>query len=652
MKIIKLFSSIIFFKSVLITIIKQTYIIYLRIKRKTGKKPKKIKRRYIHPKLGVEGFFNAIRELDYVVLRWFESLPYVEEGEDIDILVSDAHLNELDRFLQGSKGFGVPCDIYTCGGLPGTDYRSVPYFPVKIAEKIVESGRILNDLVKVPDSKNHLFTMIYHVVYHKGFESGLGSQFTPPESTKKPDHDYKVILKDLAATAKIKIPARLTLESLDNFLFKSGWRPQNDTLKKLSKRNIWIEQRFFSAESELEHHWNGFTLFIIREKGMPFLDEIRNYLWNDGFDIILEHEIPAAKRETVSHNIRGGNWNRGPWPQSGGGPVYVIAAYDLHPLEVDKLLAEKHLGIENARISKTKIKIRDYVNSRLSKKEWCNVLHSADNPVEALDYASHLIPGKIKEIDRKIEKLNKSFQTPYPVIKNLSRHTRRAKIEIVDFKGVEAICKTFKPGRERFMEREIFAREIKGELANISEILESGSNYIVLKKYDDVLEDISFFREYNRLKKYLPVKIIKEARNIISHYRGLGYELVDFSPGNLIYDRTEGLKVIDFEFMQEGPCRVPDLKGCYAWYNIPEEFSGDRPRTGSTKSPYSVKWRAQTGLPRAFCVYNIPSPVLVLTQAASVVAISGYRVIFALFRSSKIMLKKYKSQLSEYLHKL
>ena len=58
------------------------------------------KRRYIHPKLGVEGFFKELKKNDisYCVLRWFETLPLVEEGEDIDILVADKDIHRQERY--------------------------------------------------------------------------------------------------------------------------------------------------------------------------------------------------------------------------------------------------------------------------------------------------------------------------------------------------------------------------------------------------------------------------------------------------------------------------------------------------------------------------------------------------------------------------
>lgn len=549
-----------------------------------------------------------------MVLRWFEKLPELDPGEDIDLLVSDKHLLLINEYLKGNKKNGIPCDIYTCGGLPGTDYRSVPYYPVKIAEKIVAESILLSNNVKAPNKKHHLLSMIYHAVYHKGFNSCIASRLASPEDSGQPDHDYISIIKELGNAADVKLPEEISLESLDKYLYDNGWRPQNDTLKKLSRRNSWIAKYFFSDEKEIALHWSGFTLFIIREKGLEYLDKIKSYLWSEGFEIILEEKIPPEKRDSAINNIRGGNWNRGPWPESGGNPVYVLAVYDLHPLEVDKTLAEKHIGIENARISNTKIKIRDYINTFKNKNEWCNVLHSADNPVEALEYVKNTIPDKLEIIEKAIVTLNNNFKTPYKVIRNLSRHARRAKIEIVDFNGSVAICKTFKPGRERFMEREILARKIKGSLNTISEILEIGNNYIILKKYEDIIDSIYEERCFLKGKKYFPVHIIREIRNILIHYRQLGYEVIDFSPNNLIYDRNEGLKAIDFEFLQKGEKSENGLKGCYAWYNIPEDFKGDSPKYKTHKTFYRARWQERTGLPLVFCVYDFPEGLLLAIQ--------------------------------------
>ncbi|MET0429416.1 MAG: hypothetical protein ABW026_13070, partial [Microvirga sp.] len=95
-----------------------------RIRRLMGISPRPSPRRYVPASLGVEGFLRALRDRGtrYVVLRWFEALPRVEPGEDIDILVADADLAGLADLLDDEDGI-IPCDIYTATGMPGTAYR-------------------------------------------------------------------------------------------------------------------------------------------------------------------------------------------------------------------------------------------------------------------------------------------------------------------------------------------------------------------------------------------------------------------------------------------------------------------------------------------------------------------------------------------------
>ncbi|WP_230850566.1 hypothetical protein, partial [Vibrio harveyi] len=46
---------------------------------------------YLKPQYTVETFFSELndRGVKYSVLRWFEELPLVKDGEDIDMLVLD-----------------------------------------------------------------------------------------------------------------------------------------------------------------------------------------------------------------------------------------------------------------------------------------------------------------------------------------------------------------------------------------------------------------------------------------------------------------------------------------------------------------------------------------------------------------------------------
>ncbi|OMQ16635.1 hypothetical protein A7K94_0201095 [Modestobacter sp. VKM Ac-2676] len=88
-------------------------------------------RRYLRAGLSLEGFFDELnrRGASYAVLRWFESLPEVEPGEDIDILVADEDMALVGTML--TSHLVAPSrqkfDVYSVSGLPGSDYRGIPY---------------------------------------------------------------------------------------------------------------------------------------------------------------------------------------------------------------------------------------------------------------------------------------------------------------------------------------------------------------------------------------------------------------------------------------------------------------------------------------------------------------------------------------------
>ena len=111
--------------------------------RKRRKKAKRSPRRYIPKDVGVENFFRSLNKLgvQYVCLRWHEDLPRLKDGEDIDLLVDDHDLPQIETLLTGTRDEGVPVDLYTVSGIPGTDYCTVPYFLPALARFALEQPR-------------------------------------------------------------------------------------------------------------------------------------------------------------------------------------------------------------------------------------------------------------------------------------------------------------------------------------------------------------------------------------------------------------------------------------------------------------------------------------------------------------------------------
>ena len=577
------------------------------VSRLTGRKVKRRKRRYISPSLGVAGFIAALNKagINHAVLRWFETLPYLEPGEDIDLLVSDDHLDAIDDFFTGRRDRGIPCDVYSVSGLPGSDYRSVPYFPPRFSSALLESAVLRDNGVKTPNDYFHLMSMAYHAAFHKGHESGLPAEPGGKARKNNPEHNYAQTLAMIAENAGVKLNDT-SLSGLAGLLQSEGWMPPDDTLEKLAGRNQWVQERFFSDISAKEE-WDGFAVFVVRDQGLPYLELIRETLIREGFNLLHEEAIDPELLDHVGQQMRGGNWNRGPWPRSGGGPAYAFYVVDLFPQAPSEKMLEKQFSLTNARIPEAKERVRKLVNQQLAPTEHCNVMHSCDNEKQALHYLSMLAPAGASQetLLKSIAGLRQQVALPWKEIARLSGHGRRAIVREVEIEGQRFVCKTFRPGAERFLEREVLAREIPNPRAEVLPIMKREGLHLLFPRLEQA-----------DAGKFLKPGEISAVRRLILHYRKLGYELIDFKPSNLIRDRESGLRALDFEFMQKVEPR-DTIKGCYCWYKVPAGSHLEVPfGKQSSKSNYDRFWLASTGVPRWMAERDI-SPV----------AITGMQVI-------------------------
>jgi hypothetical protein len=205
--------------------------------------------RLIPAHLGVDGVIAELnrRQVRYVVLRWFDGLPALPAGGDLDLLVHDDDIAEVDRVLNRKSGI-AECDIYTVKGLPGTAYSGVPHLPPAKAADIVASGRRIKGIYPAPTTEDYFLSLAFHAVFHKGFKSGIPSRHAPPINIPKPKNDYLGTLARLAGELGIQVD--LTLEGLEQYLARRGWIPTVQMLAALSHRNVWIQARFGDQSNE------------------------------------------------------------------------------------------------------------------------------------------------------------------------------------------------------------------------------------------------------------------------------------------------------------------------------------------------------------------------------------------------------------------
>jgi hypothetical protein len=200
-------------------------------------------RRYIPAELGVEGVACALRDkgVRYVVIRWFQDLPAIRPGGDLDLLVHDDDLAAADEIFDKRSGV-ARCDVYSVSGLPGSSYFGVPYLPPDKAAALLDRAVTFAGVYSVPHPADHFLSLAFHSVYHKGVRSGVPALRRDMGASSVPDNDYPGMLARLAG--ELAIDVGMDLDDLDSYLTERGWGPTPEMLPVLLRRNPWAAKRF------------------------------------------------------------------------------------------------------------------------------------------------------------------------------------------------------------------------------------------------------------------------------------------------------------------------------------------------------------------------------------------------------------------------
>jgi len=360
-------------------------------------------RRFVRTDLSIEQLFTVLkqRDISYVVLRWFEDLPRIEAGEDIDFLVADQDLPRIDDLFSFRNRGGQPCDIYSVSGLQGSNFRDMPYYPPHLARRLLETRTWRKDIFAVPDQEHHFLSLAYHAVFHKGLKSGVtNSRQDLPE--KDADHDYPQILRDLAADLP-DISVDIEFNALFRFLRDRNWAPELDTLRRLAVEDAWLWD-LLPPESHQPFAAQGETLlFVVREWAIANskLDFICRMLEEAGLDIVQIVRLNENQKSAATRLIRGGKWDRGPFPVSGGPPVCFIVCFDPEPVPPAVEEGHEHPFVKNRKVF-LKHTIRDRINQEMLAFFHVNCLHSADDEFEVWEQIRQVLPGEFEALNRRI----------------------------------------------------------------------------------------------------------------------------------------------------------------------------------------------------------------------------------------------------------
>ncbi|MBV9527500.1 MAG: serine/threonine protein kinase [Sphingomonas sp.] len=518
-------------------------------------------RRYLPQGVSVDEFLTKLTEVgaNYAVLRWFESLPAVDAGEDIDLLVSDEDLSILETMLSPYPLFPAtqPVDLYSISGMRGTDYRGVPYFPKKLSLRILENAILIHGKYRVPAPRDHFQSLAFHAVYHKGEASGLPLSRTEGATVTNADHDYLATLKRVRRQAGER--ADLTLQGLDRYLARKGLRPAGDLLERYQTRNAWLRGKLRGERRDIGAA-AGLIAFVVRDRALPYADEAAAMIDRHGFEVLHVISLTEDEKARVGARVRGGNWGRGPFPESGGEPAAIILACDFRYRPV----TAEDGQVVNDNATLTKYAIRDLIHSRVPRSERFNPMHSTDNGWQSLECLEALDrPGLIAEVTKEVAAIERKLQLPWPVVRELSVSGRRARVLLVDHPvHGEVVAKVFRPGASRFFDRELQARQELSGLPCVPELIDHGDNWLLTPYYSNTGAHV-----LRPLPNCGQVQLTFDAMAALTPFvralRERNYFLLDLATHNLITDPDAGLLMLDFEFLQRYPVPTPPLEDDY-----------------------------------------------------------------------------------------
>ncbi len=357
-------------------------------------------RRRIPKSLGVQGLLDALRreEIDYVVLRWFDQLPEIEEGEDVDLLVSDEHAPAIDRLLTVSGDEGTtPCDVYSVAGRAGFKWKNTTYYPPHLAQGMLSRAVPHRSGARVLSPEDHFHALAFHALYHKGYIAGLPVSASEGPRLASADHDYRGVLAGLAEDLGKSV--EITMEGLDHYLDQAGWRPSLDTLGKWSPWNPWAEElhdTLLGSDPVPE----GLAVLIVRERArdQSSLESIARLAREHGFVQLGLELLTPEVAETAARSLRGGDWGAGPYPVSGGKPAAVLVALDPSPVSPAPEQLRAHPGLDNGRLPTFKDAVRAWWNEQHPPEERCNILHTSDSARHARHYLGILLPEAAEQL--------------------------------------------------------------------------------------------------------------------------------------------------------------------------------------------------------------------------------------------------------------
>jgi len=351
---------------------------------------------FLPEQLSLADFFGRLeqRNVRYVVLRWHEKLPARPQDGDIDLLIHDDDVHLLQGLFT-ARITATAFDIYTASAQYGFTYKNLPYYPPHLAYAVLAARQRSSTGIFVPSPRHYFLSLAYHTLYHK-MDAAL---FTEQGDRRHENSKYVAKLKELASSAGFN--GEINFPALDGFLFKNGWRPPFDTLRKLLAEN---PRAGIEAPCLKQVIVPDLLVFAVREAAAQRgqIEAILETIQRLPLEIFMVAEIGEADRQLIKESIRGGEWGSEDFPYNypGGLPVMLIVAIDPAPAPVSERHKKRYPFVNNAH-TLLKHQIRRDLNDDKRCGQWANAVHCSDDVYEALDYLAIACPARVPDLLQK-----------------------------------------------------------------------------------------------------------------------------------------------------------------------------------------------------------------------------------------------------------
>ena len=380
--------------------------------------------------VGVKGVITYLNNnhVNYIVPRFFERFPklYRTNGGDLDILVHDDDAHLVRNFLKNNPG-RIPVDVHTVFG-PAPGSGDMPYYVPKLGLSMLENSTKGPIGCNIPNSNEYFLSFLYHILYHKGFFSGVPSTRFPYYVNAKPENDYLSFSLELAKAAKIEYLG--TMEDAERILFEKGYVPKLDTLAAIARVNTWVKKMYFEDNKIIE---KGVSVLILREicATHGWVNSIIRDFEAQNFHLI--RKLVFTKKEVLyfSSILRGGNWYV---PLENKEQYLPHSAYIL----LDKQNSGSYVargGTKESRIRLLKKALRSKYDNSLH-----SFIHATDDTSQAYQYIEDIWGEEKEKIYQEIDiiiRTNKTVKVTYFNILRLKVHILIERLRQVVLKNFE-----------------------------------------------------------------------------------------------------------------------------------------------------------------------------------------------------------------------